>query len=57
MKKIIREEEIDDAPEFGTKLDTDSILGMAKMEGGLKILLDINCILTSDEIKLIEKTA
>ncbi len=53
----INEQDIEDAPSFGTKLNTNYILGMAKTEGGVKILLDIDCVLTSDEIKMIEKTA
>jgi purine-binding chemotaxis protein CheW len=38
----IRAEEIEDTPAFGTRLNTDYILGMAKTEGGVKILLDID---------------
>jgi purine-binding chemotaxis protein CheW len=53
----INGQDIEEAPSFGTKLNTNYILGMAKTEGGVKILLDIDCVLTSDEIKLIEKTA
>jgi signal transduction histidine kinase len=30
----IKEEDIEETPAFGTRLDTDYILGMAKMEGG-----------------------
>jgi len=37
----IQESEIEETPQFGTSLNTDYILGMAKMEGGVKILLDI----------------
>lgn len=44
----IKEEEIEDTPTFGVKLDTDYILGMAKIKGGVKILLDIDKVLTSD---------
>jgi len=51
----IKAEEIEEAPAFGTKLDTDYILGMAKMEGGVKILLDIDRVLRSEEITLLEK--
>ncbi len=47
----VREEEIEDAPAFGTKLDTDYILGMAKMEGGVKILLNIDKVLSTKEIE------
>jgi len=47
----IRAEEIEETPSFGTALETDYILGMAKMEGGVKILLDINRILSPREIE------
>ncbi len=53
----IKGEDIEDTPTFGTKLDTDYILGMAKMEGGVKILLDIDRVLTGDEIAVLEKAA
>ena len=53
----IKEEEIEDSPSFGTKLNTDYILGMAKMGAGVKILLDIDKILNSEEISDLEKTA
>ena len=46
----IKVADIEEAPSFGTKLDTDYILGMAKINGGVKILLDINRVLTADEI-------
>ena len=53
----IKGEDIEDTPTFGTKLNTDYILGMAKMEGGVKILLDIDQVLSSEEISLLEKAA
>jgi purine-binding chemotaxis protein CheW len=53
----IREEEIEDTPTFGAKLNTDYILGMAKMEGGVKILLDIDKVLSDQEIAQLEKAA
>ena len=46
----IKGEEIEDTPAFGTKLDTAFILGMAKKEGGVKILLDIGRVLTGQEL-------
>ncbi len=52
----IKEEDVEETPEFGARLNTNYILGMAKTDHGVKILLDIDCVLTSDEIKLIEKT-
>jgi purine-binding chemotaxis protein CheW len=49
--------DIEDTPTFGTKLDTTYILGMAKMEGGVKILLDIDRVLNGNEISALEKAA
>jgi purine-binding chemotaxis protein CheW len=49
--------DIEDTPTFGTKLDTTYILGMAKMEGRVKILLDIDRVLNGKEISLLEKAA
>ena len=53
----VKGDDIADTPTFGTKLNTEYILGMAKMEGGVKILLDINQVLSSEEISALEKTA
>jgi purine-binding chemotaxis protein CheW len=53
----IKAEEIQDTPTFGTKLNTDYILGMAKMDGGVKILLDIDRVLSAEEIAVVEKAA
>ena len=53
----VKGEDIEDTPTFGTKLNTDYILGMAKMEGGVKILLDIDQVLSADEVVALEKAA
>ena len=53
----IKGEDVEDTPTFGAKLDTDYILGMAKMEGGVKILLDIDRVLTAEEIAVLKKAA
>ncbi len=53
----IKGEDIEDTPTFGTRLNTDYILGMAKMEGGVKILLDIDRVLSAMEISELEKAA
>ena len=53
----VNKEDIEDTPAFGTKLNTDYILGMAKMEGGVKILLDIDQVLSADEITVLEEAA
>jgi purine-binding chemotaxis protein CheW len=47
----IRENEIEETPDFGTSLDIRFILGMAKIASGIKILLDIDKVLGSIEIK------
>jgi purine-binding chemotaxis protein CheW len=53
----VREEEIEPAPEFGASVDTRYILGMANMEGAVKILLDIDRVLTAEEIVALEEAA
>jgi purine-binding chemotaxis protein CheW len=46
----IKSMDVEETPSFGAKLDTDYILGMAKMNGGVKILLDIDKVLNFEEI-------
>jgi len=54
----IKGDDIEETPTFGTRLDTGYILGMAKMEGdGVKILLDINRVLSGEEVATLEKAA
>jgi len=48
----IKGEDIVDTPTLGASLNADYILGMAKMEGGVKILLDIDQILGTEEISI-----
>lgn len=40
--------DIEPTPDFGSALDTEFIVGMAKMKGVVKTLLDIDAVLTSD---------
>ena len=49
--------DIEETPSFGTKLDTEYILGMAKIEGGVKILLDIDEVLNDEEVAVLQKAA
>ena len=51
----IKAAEIEDSRSLGRGLDTDYILGMAKVNGGLKILLDIDRIIGSEEIAVLNK--
>ena len=53
----IKGEDIEDTPTFGTRLDTEYILGMAKIGGGVKILLDIDKVLHGDEMSLLDGMA
>ena len=53
----IKEADIEDTPTFGVKLNTDYILGMAKMDNGVKILLDIDRVLGSEELAISEQAA
>ena len=53
----IKGENIEDTPTFGTKLDIEYISGMAKCEGGVKILLDIDRVLSDEEIVALQKAA
>jgi purine-binding chemotaxis protein CheW len=46
--------DIEDTPDFGSGADTAYILGMAKIKGKVKILLDIDKVLTSYEISGLE---
>jgi purine-binding chemotaxis protein CheW len=46
----IPSENIEDAPTFGTAIDTDFILGMGKVGEAVKILLDIDKVMTASEI-------
>ncbi|MFO7568393.1 MAG: chemotaxis protein CheW [Smithellaceae bacterium] len=53
----IKAGEIEETPSFGTKLDTEYILGMAKAAGGIKILLDIDKILSVEELQAARSVA
>lgn len=53
----IKGDEIEDTPTFGTRLNTDYILGMAKMEGRVKILLDIDEVLNADDLAMLAEAA
>jgi len=46
--------DIEDTPEFGSGVVTPYILGMAKSKGKVKILLDIDQVLSSQELQGLE---
>ena len=53
----VRAGEIEATPNFGSSLDTDYILGMAKTNGGVKILLDIDKVLSREEMSALDQVA
>ena len=50
-------ESIEDAPAFGASIDTEFILGMGKIGQGVKILLDIDKVLSIQELRSIQAAA
>jgi purine-binding chemotaxis protein CheW len=46
---FVRNEDVEETPSFGVRLKTDYILGMAKLDGKVKILLDIDKVLILDD--------
>jgi len=51
----IQEEDVEETPAFGTELNTEYILGMAKMDSRVKILLNIDRVLSIKEIDGLSK--
>ncbi|MDR2692667.1 MAG: chemotaxis protein CheW [Chitinispirillales bacterium] len=49
--------DIEEAPTFGTNVGTAFILGMAKAKGGVKILLNIEKVLSSAELESVAAVA
>lgn len=48
--------DIEEAPQFGSSVDTDFILGMGKIGDSVKILLDINRVLAGEDLSDIGKS-
>jgi len=53
----IRSADIEAPPAFGTRVDTGYILGMAKINGGVKLLLDVDRVLSGEEIEELQQAA
>jgi purine-binding chemotaxis protein CheW len=49
-----RAEEIELAPEFGTSLNVDFMLGLGVIKGAVKILLDVEKVLTFEEVRMVQ---
>lgn len=52
-----RSEDIDEAPDLGIGMDMNFILGMAKIGNNLKILLDIDRVLSTEDIVLLNNAS
>ena len=50
----LAENDIEETPNFGGQICTDYIIGIAKVKGHVKALLDIDGIVGSDTIKSIK---
>ncbi len=48
-------DEIEPTPEFGTRIDTSYLLGMAKVKGQVKTLLDIDRVVAPEAIERMQK--
>ena len=49
--------DIEETPDFGTQLSTDYILGMAKVKGVVKALLNIDRVLKAEEVRRLQAGA
>jgi purine-binding chemotaxis protein CheW len=50
----IRAENIEETPSFGVNINTEFILGIGKIGNSVKILLDIDKVMSSDELSIIK---
>lgn len=48
-------DEIEDTPEFGDGMEVPYILGMAKVKGKVKMLLDIDGVLSTQDVHGLEQ--
>ncbi|MGR3173779.1 MAG: chemotaxis protein CheW [Candidatus Scalindua sp.] len=53
----IKSEEIEETPSFGQGIDTDFIMGLGKTKDKIIILLDIEKVLSSEDLETVEQLA
>ncbi len=51
----IAEDQIEPSPSFGSKINTDFILGMGKIKDQVKILLEIDRVLSAEELAVVSE--
>jgi purine-binding chemotaxis protein CheW len=49
--------DIEPTPDFGTRLATDYLLGMAKVKGEVKMLLDLDRVIAADAVEAMVRAA
>jgi len=52
----LKPEQIKPAPSMGSVLDTDYLMGLGTLDGRMLILIDLDRLMSSDEMGLIAKT-
>jgi len=52
----IQDDTVEETPTFGTAVSTNFIKGIAKTKGGVKILLNIEEVLTTDELQSVSES-
>lgn len=52
----LNSDEIEPTPEFGTRIDTTYLLGMAKVKGVVKTLLDIDRVIAPEAVERMART-
>ena len=53
----IKSGEMEEAPSFGQDIDTSFIMGIGKVKENIIILLDIETVLSSEELEMVEEIA
>jgi purine-binding chemotaxis protein CheW len=53
----VPEEQIREAPDFGTKVRTEFIQGLATMDNKMVIILNVDRMLNSDELAVVDALA
>ena len=53
----LNESDIEPTPDFGGQIDTDFILGIAKVKGAVKTLLDIDGVVGADTLQRMKNSA
>lgn len=53
----VKAEQIEDSPEFGAGVNTDFIMGMGKVMEKVVMILDVNQVLTENDLSVVEQAS